>query len=1612
MHHAGDVVVVAYVDHENLGPKLTYDGHKDKRGAATSLTQVRAQITIGHGRSIARLQPDIAPRFADAIAQVGSDAAKQASLPPLLGGLPRCAIVLVLDLADSCAYLTQVRDAVNFALKTAKLQPGDMVGIVDRHLLSGDWFVRAFTIAPTLPTSPVTSPQKDPSSNRRASLSSGAKVAILNSSADATSPLAGAPVAADFETIAEGISTAASGCGRLGATCSFVHLALVAHRWLLQRPDDVSRDILVISERAPAAAWAEMWAAFTSATTVQATEPGRAPGVSSSGKRRNSGAAETPLAPATRSGKAKVSNMTVSQQLSWPYNNARVYDEPTSSSSPTLRLMPRIHGCFIGAQAASVALQRMAFCTKGRFQHILVDKTSTEAVVVTQFRTFIAHTLASVKYRIGRAPVLKLEAGESGSVELLALHDLRQAPQLPVRPQAGETTPRTAQLLWSSRGDAGLLPSSVGTLQTTDGASPHATLLLPDICVDEHSEFGLTFSVPSDFVKCDVVRLAKVTFQFVDQSGAARCISFPLVNKAIRGYVDREVHRSLQQARLEQVVGTVALRVPGRPSAVAARGGETILENDSIELVPSPKPAEAKRDDDTTNQERPTVAVLRTPDGTVVEFTSLGEPPAAGSRTNAGQPAGQAPASSSSAGPSLFVERMSMRNPTYQLRSGYATVLTASNAWCTWLLGAQNQYSLRVFPKTLVRVRLSSDSGSGPQTCHVKCVSGECLLQFRTIASAQGGVPATTTECKLLAPKQVFVTLGEKPTAAIAIADDAPVLHAATSPLITDKLHSLVAVDTANLRFQAARLLGRFSLLLDRGLRTGTLAPTKAAGRCRCILLDRVVTEAKIAMAATLGAVLGGAAFHDVKRAIDDMTFVGSLHHPERRTWQALVGLLDSARSLLEMRACGTCRTFLTPLQHEHGMALMSAKERAAALQAMAEEAKRKQAMDAEERRRRTRLAHDLGRWDYEAKNAFSVSAIQTVLYGLQGRQHCPDWAPFFVTWEAFVAVFDRESYSLSADQLTATLASFASYMNFQQFNIFADAITEAVEWVASTADASRLSRALHAVYRRLDGDQTGRVLWKHVVQTAKHVASSADGQEVFFRIERATQRLLDELNARRTPAAVAPTDGGAHVLRPDGSQLIERESSMAAPVVATTAAAPPAEDATPIPEPTTTPILSAVTLDDLDHIPLTLPYFLISWPQYFTLPSNPTSEMATHQHLAKWHHYMTDVQRLPRGNIPFVVSRLRKEKEVEPLVQWDLPHVFDGITDRHVREFFNPAFMDPPKMNSLCAPICVLAGFSAKSNVAGDTELMSRGREDYVATIRGAVRSDVRQLFEFLKSFPVLSLSRRVAQHVSLWLSEPEFDASNLLKYSPVLSSLCSWCRVILRIAFLTHEWEVAPNVPDTILRQAIAERNAMTSLITNVTPLPADASPARVATVQERAPTHNVHFRKIFDAPPVVGWGESSPYPPVESPRVPLSLYSDSERALVRPGSATVGFVRTPSRPSSAAIGATTPRPSSSANRLPSAAAAGSSAPPPAAASPASSAGVPSSAKRFSFINALTEDDRIMSCVRHADEDALSYETLRRRQKQSQLPVDTSAPTAIASPLPPRAPPTARRL
>jgi len=143
---------------------------------------------------------------------------------------------------------------------------------------------------------------------------------------------------------------------------------------------------------------------------------------------------------------------------------------------------------------------------------------------------------------------------------------------------------------------------------------------------------------------------------------------------------------------------------------------------------------------------------------------------------------------------------------------------------------------------------------------------------------------------------------------------------------------------------------------------------------------------------------------------------------------------------------------------------------------------------------------------------------------------------------------------------------------------------------------------------------------------------------------------------------------------------------------------------------------------------------------------------------------------------------------EMHHLITWDLRHIFDGLMPKDIETFLDPAKWPEEDIRNKCVkPILMLAGVKPKGI---KSKLVSSGGDWWSALMDEMGDGDHQVFLDFLITFPLMSISRKVAMDVFPLVNDPWFDPNVLLRYSKVMSYFCQWAKLVLKIAMILNKW------------------------------------------------------------------------------------------------------------------------------------------------------------------------------------------------------------------------------
>jgi hypothetical protein len=963
-------------------------------------------------------------------------------------------------------------------------------------------------------------------------------------------------------------------------------------------------------------------------------------------------------------------------------------------------------------------------------------------------------------------------------------------------------------------------------------------LHVPDFTLGHTTYAAVCVAVPSDACAADIIALASVVLTYTDPTGRVRELRGRFVNRSCLEIADREQYPWLRQVRLAAVRGHVLLNYPGDPQPRAAQGSEALYDQDSVSTEPpadmlddleaSGRSANPKESMHLLEQRLP-AAVLTAPEGLQIEVQPMSR---------------------------IGLKHISVNHVAFELVKGSIAVATAD--YGTASVTVTGQYTFVIAAGSFVRISYDAPA----ELIHLRVVRGVVTTELK--GAAARGLEEGATAVRIDAPKQTTIRVGEALASPWALAEDGLDGFTPLSWRTAERLDDLAVLDVERIRGTVVHCLQLLAYRILRKNRIGTLAQKKASRRCRKFIVMHSVNVAKAVLSNSFAYAVGHGGVDEVKRLLDIAANISSPLVEHKRTWAAMLTVADVGIAALWRRPFGITSAFATAQHTAHMHNLLNARDRAAAEREAAATARLREAADAERRRRQALAARSFSVWDFARRGAVSCADINSVLYTLDSRRK-PLIQAALSNWEQVYSLVQARdassgaarsfplSRSFTMEQLVAIVCFIGQHLEPAEFNAFTDGIASTVLATASAIEEDRLSRSGFNLFNRLDTTQKGYIPWgSRAVDVLRY--TFGDGQEAFARIERFTQSALDALRL------VTPVEKGS------------RPTSSMTHYAANETTALELDDG------------PAVTLDTLENEKITPWVFLAALRGFF----EGIPEARANRELAMLCEHALHHTRFPT-NIGHVLGRERKEAERRHLVEWDVPHVFDGVSDKDIRAVIDPQWQAPAHIQSLAAPICLLSGLVTLPKVDEPTEPPKA--LNYWQALRNVLKRDARAFFKFLKDFPPLSVTHWQAQVVGGALDEKGFEESQLLKISPVLSALCTWTRYILRIAYLEHDWETRPPMSEEIVSLIQAQHNAMDSL--RRPDALVDAPPVETVIVPVAAPKYTREFRPLYQ-PAARSESElatTSRYSPaVASPRRPASAISNNSASLRRPQSAAV--------------------------------------------------------------------------------------------------------------------------
>eukprot|EP00388_Colpodella_angusta_P034302 GDKK01031913.1.p1 GENE.GDKK01031913.1~~GDKK01031913.1.p1 ORF type:complete len:380 (+),score=34.57 GDKK01031913.1:31-1140(+) len=177
---------------------------------------------------------------------------------------------------------------------------------------------------------------------------------------------------------------------------------------------------------------------------------------------------------------------------------------------------------------------------------------------------------------------------------------------------------------------------------------------------------------------------------------------------------------------------------------------------------------------------------------------------------------------------------------------------------------------------------------------------------------------------------------------------------------------------------------------------------------------------------------------------------------------------------------------------------------------------------------------------------------------------------------------------------------------------------------------------------------------------------------------------------------------------------------------------------------------------------------------------------------------------------------------------------------------------MADSKMAIAVANAAEKAGGGPQSPSRNASAGLSSHSMDYWTPIHKRIKEDFAGFTKYLQSYPPLSISHRQAIKVSAHLKDPRIAPEAVLPHTPIISQLLSWVRLMLRIAYLSNNYESAPPLAERLVSEAVAIQKHVEGL-TAVTYVQEHKRAVAHDTAAKQAPQFSLPYTSVFDTPDI---------------------------------------------------------------------------------------------------------------------------------------------------------------
>jgi len=661
----------------------------------------------------------------------------------------------------------------------------------------------------------------------------------------------------------------------------------------------------------------------------------------------------------------------------------------------------------------------------------------------------------------------------------------------------------------------------------------------------------------------------------------------------------------------------------------------------------------------------------------------------------------------------------------------------------------------------------------------LNCMGGRVVIRTQ---KEDGSVKTS----EVLALQQTQMTDRSSPLPPWAIEEESYKEWLGADALNSNFLQFQVAMGSQICRTVVAEWVGRASEWLYKGS-WDRLTESKGNKRCREFLIRFWLNESKHFLTNNIA---GLAPETEVIRKYVDKAIAIAMGSKEKaRDRNNLYYLRSAAESLSSERARGLCDVFVTPLQQRLFIECADAKAKEEQQREAAERDRQRALKDSETQRREKELKAIMPLCDLEGMDSVYYSSIAQVIAALEfvidrteesaaAKAFAPTVSKVLAKWAEVAktrqVVLGRDDearkwnipggstmnpdvtggMALGERDFTRLWLSLVEDVEGAGFNMLTHFMHATMEDLNLRNEATRRGRATFALFRKWDTDGGG-ILTLADIELVMHTAFCNRPH-----FAACWGRLLEAVP--QIPPIPVSTDreGTGESLDVSAAELKED-------------------------------ILTPKRADAVAHgaLKVDLRRFHLGIDAFF----EGFSERAFHRALEELATHLS-ARRGAHRMVTRVVKQMSREAEKDQLLQWDLRHVFDGVSLRDLSKLAAiPQSAHGQFLDHVAAPICILCGLSAKRTVA--SALVNTGCDDLTdawwEVLRSKVERDAGGFVDFLRNFPVLSVSYRQVIRVLAFTSNPDFDSCRLLALCAPLANFCEWVRLVLKISFLEHEWD-----------------------------------------------------------------------------------------------------------------------------------------------------------------------------------------------------------------------------